>query len=137
MEPGTYTILLEFEAETRVTFGAAGSRDLEPGGYAYTGSAFGPGGLSRVERHRRVLDGQNDARHWHVDYILGAQATTWIGAWISSNRQIECEVAGSLPGRHVAGIGASDCRCDSHLRFHRNSDLLRERLETVHDERFS
>lgn len=137
MEPGTYTLLLELERQTTVTFGAAGSRVLEAGFYAYTGSAFGPGGLSRVDRHERVLQGENDARHWHVDYLLGTPTVSWIGAWVSPDRQAECEIAGSLPGRSVAGIGATDCDCNSHLTFQSTKGELRDEIETVHEEPYS
>ncbi len=46
-----------------------------PGG-TYTGSALGSGGFSRVERYRAVAAGENDARHWHVDYLLGDETTS-------------------------------------------------------------
>lgn len=137
MEPGTYTILLELEAETTVTFGAAGSRELEAGFYAYTGSAFGPGGLSRVDRHHRVQRGTNPARHWHVDYLLGDPNVSWVGAWISPHRVAECDIAGSLPGRSISGIGATDCDCNSHLTGHSQRSEISAAIEAIHEERYS
>ena len=116
MEPGTYSILLELPREIRIEFGAAGERVLSAGWYTYTGSAFGPGGLSRVERHRRVARGENGTRHWHVDYLLGADSTRWDGVW-TTTRDAECQIAAALPGDRVEGIGATDCGCQSHLRF--------------------
>ena len=116
MEAGTYSILLELPRETRIEFGAAGERVLDAGWYAYTGSAFGPGGLSRVERHRRVARGENDTRHWHVDYLLGAAPSRWDGVW-TTTRDAECMVAGQLPGEAIQGIGATDCDCASHLQY--------------------
>ncbi|MFB6085764.1 MAG: DUF123 domain-containing protein [Halodesulfurarchaeum sp.] len=137
MNPGTYTILLELEEERTVTFGAAGSRELAPGFYAYTGSAFGPGGLSRVDRHRRVLRGRNSTRHWHVDYLLDNSAVTWIGTWVSPHRRNECEIAGALLGDPLPGIGSSDCSCESHLVFHTDRSTLTTAIEAVHEKRYS
>jgi len=71
MDGGTYTLLVELATDCTVGFGAAGERHLSAGWYAYTGTAFGPGGFARVDRHARVAAGHNDARHWHVDYLLG------------------------------------------------------------------
>jgi endonuclease-3 len=137
MDPGTYTLLLELERETTVTFGSAGPRELATGYYVYTGSAFGPGGLSRVDRHRRVCNGENSTRHWHVDYLLGQPAISWVEAWLSPDRDAECEIAGALPGRSIEGIGATDCGCDSHLGTHPSREALLNALETVHDGRYS
>ncbi|MDZ7850969.1 MAG: GIY-YIG nuclease family protein [Halodesulfurarchaeum sp.] len=137
MEPGTYTILLELETNTAVAFGAAGSRALEVGFYAYTGSAFGHGGLTRVDRHERVCRGMNDSRHWHVDSLLGDPHVSWVGAWASPNRRAECEIAASVPGRRVSGIGATDCSCNSHLTFHPGRGELITAIDAIHEERYS
>ncbi|MFB6109287.1 MAG: DUF123 domain-containing protein [Halodesulfurarchaeum sp.] len=132
MAPGTYTILLALDQPTTITFGAAGERDLDAGYYAYTGSAFGPGGLSRVERHRRVHEGANDTRHWHVDYLLGADAVAWEGAWKTPNADRECAIAGSLAGAPIPGIGATDCGCSSHLRYSSRRHPLVRSIEAAH-----
>lgn len=115
MDPGTYTLLLELETAASIEFGGIGSRDLEEGFYTYTGSAFGPGGLSRVERHRRVAAGDNDTRHWHVDYLLGNPAVTILDVWLGPGRDAECEIARTINGEPIPGLGASDCRCESHV----------------------
>ena len=130
MESGTYSILLELPQETRIEFGAAGERVLAPGWYAYTGSAFGPGGLSRVERHRRVARDENETRHWHVDYLLGAARSRWDGVW-TTPRDAECEIARQLPGEPVTGIGATDCDCTSHLRYSPDRGPMAEALEEI------
>lgn len=51
---GTYTLAFAVPADRRVEVGALGARRFPAGGYAYTGSALGPGGFSRIDRHRRV-----------------------------------------------------------------------------------
>ena len=133
MNTGTYTLLLELEAKTSITFGAAGTRHLKAGYYAYTGSALGPGGLSRVDRHRAVCTGANPTRHWHVDYILGASETTWEGSW-TAPVDAECRVARTIPGKPIAGIGATDCDCDSHLTYSPERRLLVDGLESVYEQ---
>lgn len=71
---GTYTLVVRLEQPARIGFGAAGDRDLQPGWYAYVGSAFGPGGFARIDRHRRLASGVCQTRHWHIDYLLGHSA---------------------------------------------------------------
>lgn len=132
MEAGTYTLLLELASETTIEFGAAGPRELRAGSYAYTGSAFGPGGLSRIARHRRVADGENTTRHWHVDYLLGAAKTRWVGHWAIVDRKLECTIADSLVGSQIEGIGATDCDCSSHLRFGPDRQPLVESIESAY-----
>ncbi len=127
MDIGTYTILLERETSGEIRFGAAGSRTLEAGAYAYTGSALGPGGLSRVKRHRAVYEGENETRHWHIDYLLGDPETGWVNVW-TAPVATECAIAGSLPGEPVEGIGASDCSCSSHLQYSPNRRLLADAI---------
>ena len=117
MPAGTYTILIELDRATTIRFGAAGKRDLESGWYAYTGSAFGPGGFSRIDRHRAVAAGENDARHWHVDSLLGHPAASLDGDVRSPGSAIECRVAQAIEGEPISGVGASDCDCVTHLVY--------------------
>jgi endonuclease-3 len=69
-EKGTYVLDLEVDTRKRINVGALGEKVFEPGRYAYVGSAFGQGGLkARVRRHKTVLTGENDTRHWHINYL--------------------------------------------------------------------
>jgi len=117
VQPGTYTLLVALDAADTVRFGAAGDRDLDAGYYAYTGSAFGAGGLSRVDRHRELAGGERDVRHWHVDYLLCHPETRLVDAYTAENEDRECEIARRLTDAlsPVPGLGASDCDCDTHL----------------------
>jgi Uri superfamily endonuclease len=103
----------------RLRIGALGEHRLPAGGYTYTGSALGPGGFSRLERHERVSTGDHDVRHWHVDYLLGHAETTLVGVERVVGSDCECAVAGALLERGesvpVPGFGASDCGCPAHL----------------------
>ncbi len=131
MQGGTYTLLLSLPEPTTVGVGALGDVDLPAGAYAYTGSALGSGGFARVDRHRRVARGDHDARHWHVDYLTGHAATDLVGV-VTTGADAECRVARALPDGPVAGYGASDCDCRSHLAHAPSVAALRERAERAH-----
>jgi endonuclease-3 len=142
MEPGTYTLLVALdghdagelvEGNHTIEFGAAGSRDLDAGYYAYTGSAFGPGGLSRVDRHRRVATGENGTRHWHIDYLLGHTGSRIVDVWTSPHRDGECAIAGQIDASPVPGIGATDCSCESHLHFARDRSSIEPAIDLAHE----
>ncbi|GAA0654782.1 GIY-YIG nuclease family protein [Salarchaeum japonicum] len=129
MQPGTYTLLLELASPETVRFGAAGERDLDRGFYAYTGSAFGSGGLKRVQRHAELAAGERDTRHWHVDYLLGHPDSRLVETYTVENEDRECEIARRLTDAlaPVPGLGASDCDCETHLAY----AAERERAERV------
>lgn len=115
-DAGTYTLLVEIPEEISVGVGALGELTFEAGWYAYTGSAFGPGGFARVERHRELAAGEREARHWHVDYLLGAAAG--VDTVVRSpGADVECAVAGTIGGTRIPEFGASDCDCESHLTY--------------------
>ena len=132
---GTYTLLLSLDADARVAFGAAGERDLSTGAYAYVGTAFGPGGFSRVERHRELAAGERDARHWHVDYLLGHPACAVEAVVTSEDVDAECAVARRLAGEvaTVDGLGASDCDCAAHLFGPERPRRLRDVVTASHE----
>ena len=115
---GTYVLILRSTRGSPVVVGQLGVLHLEPGYYAYVGSALGPGGLgARLGRH---LQGPGRV-HWHIDY-LRAQADP-VEAWYSfGHLRREHRWSDALQSRSDAaipllGFGASDCRCDSHLFF--------------------
>jgi endonuclease-3 len=126
-------LLIELEADAAIEFGAAGERDLSAGWYAYTGSAFGTGGFSRVERHRELARGERDVRHWHVDYLLGHPASRISEVVKSTGEDVECEVRADLDAEPIAGLGASDCDCDSHLRYAPDREALERAVRAAHE----
>jgi endonuclease-3 len=112
---GTYTLLVDLREDATLEVGAIGEHALGRGWYGYTGSAFGPSGFARIERHRELAAGEREARHWHVDYLLGHPGAV-VGEVVRSvDRDVECAVARRLPDGPVPGFGASDCDCPSHL----------------------
>ncbi len=122
---GVYVLWLEVSGEVQI--GRLGRWRLN-GGYAYVGSAQGPGGLRRLQRHRDVAEGRNPTRRWHIDFLLAVGA--WRGAFImeTDDPRMECQLARALAERLPPAIprfGSSDCRCPTHLfaipdvaRFH-------------------
>ncbi|SFL50461.1 protein of unknown function DUF123 [Halogranum rubrum] len=131
-EPGTYTLVAELPETTRLDVGALGRVELPAGGYAYTGSAFGPGGLSRVERHRRVAAGEHDVRHWHIDSLLGHPSVSITSVVVTRETDIECVVASALESGPVDGFGSSDCTCLSHLSFRPSVEELEADVRDAH-----
>ncbi|WP_181685240.1 GIY-YIG nuclease family protein [Halorhabdus salina] len=132
---GTYTLVIALETDATITFGAAGERALDPGGYAYTGSAFGAGGFSRIDRHRELAAGERDTRHWHVDYLLGYDATRIADIVKTPDADVECPVARTLADEcePIEGIGASDCDCNTHLVYAPEVEDLRQVVEHAHE----
>jgi len=130
---GTYTLLIRVPTAVTVDVGALGSHELSAGAYAYTGSAFGAGGFSRVDRHRRVARGDHDVRHWHIDYLLGHADTDLDRVVRSVGVDVECSVADRLPMGPVDGFGASDCDCESHLARGATLNGLATRVRDAHE----
>ncbi len=130
---GTYTLLIELPRSARIAFGALGKRSLESGWYAYVGSAFGPGGFARIDRHRRVAEGANETRHWHIDYLLGHPASRLDRAIRSLGVDAECSISREIDGRSIGGVGATDCSCSTHLHHHTERNRLVDSIEAAHD----
>lgn len=132
MTGGTYTLLLELPRSATVQVGALGEHPLPEGWYAYTGSAMGPGGFARVDRHYELAAGERDVSRWHVDYLLGRDDVRLRGDVRSTGADAECAVAAALPDGPVAGFGASDCSCRSHLSHDADGGSLRRAVADAH-----
>lgn len=132
---GTYTLLVELDTATTIQFGAAGERSLASGWYAYTGSALGSGGFARVDRHYRLASGEHDARHWHVDYLLGHPEARLEADVRSQGVDAECEIAREIAERAspVRGVGATDCDCASHLAYAGDDTAVKASVRQVHE----
>ena len=96
--------------------GKLGAIGIATGYWVYVGSAFGPGGLrARLTHHLK----SSVRPHWHLDYIKTALQPIEIWATDDAVKR-EHDWAGvfsALNGatRPIAGFGASDCSCLSHL----------------------
>jgi len=115
---GIYVLILTLVRAKHVTVGKIGTIEFARGFYAYVGSAMGPGGFKRVERHLDVGAGRKKTRKWHIDHLLALAEI--IAVWkVATHALIECEIARSLAANpmltSINGFGSSDCSCSSHL----------------------
>jgi len=129
---GTYTLLIELAENATITVGALGEHRFDSGWYAYVGSALGSGGFARVDRHRELAAGERDARHWHVDYLLGHPETR-LAEVVTTATDGECAVSQAIAGDAVPDFGCSDCDCDSHLWYDPDDERLRASVEAAHE----
>jgi Uri superfamily endonuclease len=101
-----------------IIIGSLGVLPLQPGYYAYTGSAFGPGGLrARISHHLKPAS----KPHWHIDYLRQEVELEAIG-YTCSPEKLEHKLAEylhSIPGLTIPLLrfGASDCCCPAHLFY--------------------
>jgi Uri superfamily endonuclease len=117
MEKGLYCLVL-FNRHCTIRVGALGNLVFPGGWHVYAGSARGPGGLKRVQRHISLAAFRNKTPRWHIDYLLQDNRVTLLSALCAhTTRPLECELASALGGVPVPGFGCSDCRCNSHLFF--------------------
>lgn len=120
---GTYTLIVAVPEPLEICVGALGEITFSSGEYAYTGSALGSGGFTRVDRHYRVAAGEHDVTHWHIDYLLGDSQTELTGVVGRETAAVECLVAQQLPESTAGDFGASDCSCQSHLAYTNSDDM--------------
>jgi Uri superfamily endonuclease len=117
-ESGIYTLILSLPRSGQIKVGSLGVIDFASGFYSYTGSARGPGGLKRVDRHILVLEGIKTTRRWHIDYLL--PHTSLEEVFITKTTQdLECSIAKAM-GKQLMAVprfGCTDCRCHSHLHY--------------------
>ena len=111
---GVYVLVLRLPEPVGVTVGSLGACVLPAGWLLYVGSAMN-GLAARVGRHARA----NKRLHWHIDHVL--QVADLQEAWCHVGlERLECDWARLLaaqPGLTLFGrpLGASDCRCFTHL----------------------
>jgi Uri superfamily endonuclease len=109
-------LVMRLPRPLRLTVGRLGVYDIDSGWYLYVGSAQGPGGLrARVGRHLRNVE----RRHWHIDFLREVAPVEDV--WLCAGPPSECQWAQALMTAGlripIAGFGASDCRCPSHLFY--------------------
>jgi len=113
---GSYALIFFCDRARDVAIGRLGSVRLHPGYYVYVGSAFGPGGVrARTEHHRRI----SKRPHWHLDYLRPFLLLLEIWYTHDDERREHqwAETLSQLRGSRqlIAGFGASDCDCPTHL----------------------
>lgn len=112
---GVYLLWLWLPRPLRLKVPAPGGTALEPGLYAYAGSAQ----RALPARLNRHVTGAG-SRHWHVDHLRSAARVVGVDVWPGAPREAECLLAQRLAGssRTVTRprrFGSSDCRCAGHL----------------------
>lgn len=114
MDKGIYALILRSHGRT-IRVGALGDIAIPEGYLIYVGSALGPGGLIRVQRHLRAKE-EGRKPHWHIDYLL-RDGSVSIVATVSAEttQRLECTLADAIGGVCIPYFGSSDCRCRSHL----------------------
>ena len=132
-EPGIYTLILCLPGTERIEVGSLGGIHFPKGFYSYTGSARGPGGLKRLDRHAAVTKGINKTRRWHIDYLL-PRCQLWHETITRTDLDLECSIARAIGERLVCvpRFGCSDCRCASHLHYSETEDEIREAVSLAH-----
>ncbi len=121
LDSGAYQLLMRLHRDARMTVGSLGPVTIPCGMHIYTGRAARF--LShRVARHVRA----EKALRWHIDYLLREAVIVGIGILFNKaseecriNQETRAHTGGYFA---VPGLGASDCRCSSHLVTVENRD---------------
>lgn len=127
---GTYSLIVDVRTAATTVVGALGELTVQPGWYAYAGSALGAGGFARIDRHRSVARGDRDTRHWHVDSLLGLESAAVETSVRTADVDGECAVAAATDAKPIPGFGASDC--STHLHYAPHRDELLGEVESAH-----
>ena len=124
MDKGIYCLLFE-NGPAEVTVGSLGTLRFRRGWHLYVGSALGPGGLARVERHLRLARDRDRSPRWHIDDLLLSPSFR-LRAVVSATtgEDLECRLAEALGPPLVPGFGCSDCTCPSHLFYRKRGALV-------------
>lgn len=125
MEKGSYVLVIELGEEKEVEVGVLGDLKLNKGFYFYTGSAFGPGGFSRVSNHVKIANGKKERQRWHIDYLLSLKSASISKVFLTSEN-VECDLAQAIELLQIESFGCSDCECGSHLFYSRSSEGVEE-----------
>lgn len=118
---GIYALVIEVTKSVEIKVGALGKLGFPKGTYVYVGSAQNSV-ESRVKRHLR----KEKKLFWHIDYLLALpEANVTQVYYTSGDKNKECQIA-CLIGQKAIPInnfGCSDCNCNSHLFFIKNTQL--------------
>jgi Uri superfamily endonuclease len=125
MDKGVYALVFS-NRPCSLSVGRLGVIRFRKGWHIYIGSAGGPGGFTRVSRHRHLALLRDRPPRWHVDRLLLSPCFTLRYAVCApSPGNLECALARAVGGEEVPFFGSSDCACGSHLLY-RASDPVDE-----------
>jgi sugar fermentation stimulation protein A len=117
---GAYLLIMEIQQNLSLVPGSLALTNIRKGFYVYTGSAM-RNLESRINRHKR----KRKKVRWHIDYLSPLASKVTAIAFRSAHR-LECDLAQQLKAlsdERVLGFGCSDCSCDSHLFYFKQSPL--------------
>jgi len=122
---GSYILLLHLPGARGIAIGSLGAIHFRKGYYAYVGSAMG-GFNARLNHHLHPIK----RPHWHIDYLRRRAPVTDI-ALCESNQRQECSIAQALAREleSIAGFGASDCHCRSHLFYSEDKSKMEQVID--------
>ena len=111
--PGTYVLVFVLSEPFHDVVGVLGTQYLEPGQYAYVGSARG--GLDqRLSRHLQP----HKTLRWHIARLT-VKAQQMKAYEFLDGKISECDLGRWLITHNakpvLKGFGCSDCHCDTHL----------------------
>ncbi len=122
-QKGVYCLIFE-NGECTLQVGKKGEFSFEKGYHIYVGSALGPGGLKRMQRHIRLSRDKDKSPKWHVDYLHFEPAFRLVSTVCAATpERLECLLAEAVGGSYVPGFGCTDCACASHLFFRDKNPL--------------
>jgi Uri superfamily endonuclease len=126
MDKGIYCLIFR-NLSSSIRVGALGTVSFPGGWHVYTGSAQGPGGMSRVRRHIKYAEQDRKKPRWHVDYLLGSTHFKLVYAVCGFTAdKMECSLSNLILNSAIIQItrfGCSDCSCRSHLGYFSGNPL--------------
>lgn len=116
---GSYVLLIELKNKTIIDIGKLGKIQFRKGNYVYIGSALN-GLEKRIQRHYK----NQKKLHWHIDYLL--EKAIIIDVFFKDTKaREECDIAYKFNKlKPICGFGCSDCKCNSHLFFGSNDEIM-------------
>jgi Uri superfamily endonuclease len=124
---GTYILVIKVDQLIHSKVGKLGILSFNPGFYAYVGSALN-NMEKRIQRHLTPAK----KKFWHIDYLIEKAEIVTVFQ-IESSDKFECYIAEKL-SEHLTAIphfGCSDCKCFSHLFFHREINMVINSIKDV------
>ncbi|MBM7624190.1 GIY-YIG nuclease family protein [Sporohalobacter salinus] len=127
LESGIYNLIIYLDKDCNIEVGSLGEFNFERGYYIYTGTA--QRNLSaRIDRHKS----QDKKLHWHIDYLLQKAEIVDVETW-PKNKEAECQIHQELASKPefvepIAGFGASDCSCRTHLLYSFQRPKIEDKL---------
>ena len=118
---GSYILLIKVDRLKNIRIGSLGIMEFRPGYYAYIGSA-----LNTIEKRVKRHLSKKKKLFWHIDYLL-QEAEVIKVFLLECSEKLECVIAGKMVKsfQEVPKFGCSDCRCKSHLFYHKNEHSIK------------